>query len=124
MRHFLYISLLGIGLCAMSACGSPDRKAYDSCRQTIARSIRALSTADGVKALEEINRGVTDTLAKYGHSRMSREMLDSIRISLEDYQTRWNDAYGKAARRDSLHMDRIIDMPGIGAVEFKAPPEV
>lgn len=67
---------------------------------------------------------MTDTLDKYGHAKMSREMLDSIRVSLEDYQNRWREAYGRALRKDSIHMNRILDVPGIGAVEFKAPPEV
>lgn len=124
MKHFIYICLFGICLCGVSACTALDRQAYDSCRSTIARSVKALPAASSLKALEEINQGVTDTLAKYGRATMSREMLDSIRISLEDYQTRWRDAYEKAARRDSIHMNRIIDMPGIGPVEFKAPPEV
>lgn len=124
MKRFIYIGLLGINLCGISACTTPDHQAYNSCHGTIVRSIKALPAADGVKALEEINQGVTDTLAKYGRAKMSREMLNSIRISLEDYQTRWKDAYEKAARRDSIHMNRIIDMPGIGPVEFKAPPEV
>lgn len=124
MKQIIYISLFGIGLFGMSGCTSPDRQAYESCRQTIARSVKALPSADGVKALEEINQGVTDTLDKYGHAKMSRGMLDSIRISLEDFQKRWQEAYVKTARKDSIHMNRILDVPGIGAVEFKAPPEV
>lgn len=67
---------------------------------------------------------MTDTLDKYGHAKMSREMLDSIRVSLEDYQNRWREAYERALRKDSIHMNRVLDVPGIGAVEFKAPPEV
>lgn len=124
MKQIIYICLMGTGLFGMWGCTSPDRQAYESCRQTIARSVKALPSADGVKALEEINQYVTDTLDKYGHAKMSREMLDSIRISLEDYQRRWQEAYGKAARKDSIHMNRILDVPGIGAVEFKAPPDV
>lgn len=124
MKRIFSISLLGIVLCGISGCSSPDHRAYESCRQTIARSIKALPAADGVKTLEEINQGVTDTLDKYGHAKMSREMLDSIRVSLEDYQNRWREAYGRALRKDSIQMNRILDVPGIGAVEFKAPPEV
>ena len=93
MKQIIYICLMGTGLFGMWGCTSPDRQAYESCRQTIARSVKALPLADGVKALE-------------------------------DFQKRWQEAYGKAARKDSIHMNRILDVPGIGAVEFKAPPEV
>lgn len=83
-----------------------------------------LTTAKSVKELEEIDRGVTDTLAKYGHSKMSSEMLDEIRTELNEYKRRWTDFYEKALRKDSLYMNRIKDIPGVGAVEFKTPPEV
>ena len=120
MKYSLSISCF----CLMLLSCSPDHAAYESCRLTLTRSVQALPTADGVRELDSINQSVTDTLAKYGHAKMSREMLDSIRTSLESYQQLWQKAYEKADRWDSLYMRRVIDMPGIGPVEFKAPPEV
>lgn len=115
-------------LCVVSCsmfvgCGHDDT-AYESCKQTLSHSIRQLSKTDGVCELEQLDRGVTDTLAKYGHARMSREMLDKLKGLLKEYQTRWAEQYQKVLQIDSLYMDHVKEVPGIGAVEFKAPPEV
>lgn len=123
MKKTLILSLCSVIICLSVSC-TPDRKAYESCKQTLSRSMEELTTAKSVKELEEIDRGVTDTLAKYGHSKMSSEMLDEIRTELNEYKRRWTDFYEKALRKDSLYMNRIKDIPGVGAVEFKAPPEV
>lgn len=123
MKH-VFLFCLCVACClAFVGCGHDDA-AYESCKRTLSHSIRQLSQTGGVSELEELDRGVTDTLAKYGHARMSREMLDELKALLKEYQSRWAECYQKALKVDSLYKDRVKMMPGIGAVEFKAPPEV
>ena len=123
MKQFVSLSLCIWLAWTLAGC-MPDHVAFDRCKQTLSRSTRELPQMNRVEELEKLDRNVTDTLDKYGHAKMSHEMLDELRALLKEYQTQWVERYQRILQIDSLYRDRVKMMPGIGAVEFKAPPEV
>ena len=54
---------------------------------------------------------------------MTREMIEEIKEMHELYLKAKRDAC-KKINEDSIQHKRVINVPNVGEVEFKAPPEV
>lgn len=71
-----------------------------------------------------IDSQVNDTLYKYSRSKMSREMIDEIKSLKSAYEKNKAERMEFLKATDTVPARRVVEMPGIGLVEIKTPPEV
>lgn len=100
-----------------------DRDAFHSCRKALEESVTSLSQAESMQEVIRIDTELNEILNRYGHSRMTREMIEEIKGKHELYLKTKEDVY-KRMNEDSILHRRVINVPDVGEVEFKAPPEV
>jgi hypothetical protein len=105
-------------------CSCTDESAYNSCRNTLTTATQEISKAATLSDAELIDKQINDTLYKYGHSKMTKEMIDEIKHLKSTYEKHKEERLQFLKDNDTIPARKIIEMPGIGLVEVHTPPEV
>ena len=101
-----------------------DETAYNSCKNTLVTASHEILQAKTQLDVGYIDKQINDTLYKYSHSRMSREMIEKIKSLKSAYEKNKTERMKFLKENDTVPARRIVEMPGIGLVEIKTPPEV
>ena len=101
-----------------------DEAAYTSCKETLIGATQKISDTKTLLDARLVDAQVNDTLYKYSRSKMSREMIDEIKSLKSVYEKNKAERMEFLKATDTVPARRVVEMPGIGLVEIKTPPEV
>lgn len=114
--------LLGIFLICFASC--TDKTAYTSCKETLIEATQKILNTETLLDARLVDNQVNDTLYKYSRSKMSRDMIDEIKSLKSAYEKNKAERLEFLKATDTVPARRVVEMPGIGLVEIRTPPEV